>query len=70
MGVKSEEDFNLLDCHKGGLVTQYHSKVRDVLGNLIALGYRVVVCEPVVCEAHADSPTIIVNWGIRRVCSS
>ena len=44
-------DFSLthaLDCHKGGLVTQHHIEVRDVLGDLAALGYREVVCEPIV----------------------
>ena len=31
------EDFSLthaLDCRKGGLVTQHHNEIRDVLGDL------------------------------------
>ena len=34
-------DFSLthaLDCHKDGVVTQCHNEVRDVLGDLAALG--------------------------------
>ena len=45
------EDFSLthaLDCHKGDLVTQHHNKIRDALGDLAALGYREVVCKPLV----------------------
>ena len=33
-------DFSLthaLDCHKGGLVTRCHNKVREALGDLAAL---------------------------------
>ena len=32
-----------LDCHKVGLVTQCHDRVRDILDDLAALGYREVV---------------------------
>ena len=38
---------NALDCCKGGLVTQLHNEVQDALGDLAALGYREVVCEPI-----------------------
>ena len=48
------EDFILtyaLDCCKGSLVTQRHNKIRDALGDLAALGYREVVCEPLMSGA-------------------
>ena len=48
--------FNLshaLDCRKGGLVTQRHNKVQNALGDLAALAYKDVICEPVVCEGNA-----------------
>ena len=33
-----------LDCCKDNLITQHHNEIRDVLGNLAALGYQEVVC--------------------------
>jgi len=64
------EDFSLthaLDCHKGGLVTQHHNEVRDVLGDLAALGYSEVVHEPVVCDGNEVSPALIADLGVRGV---
>jgi len=51
------EDFSLthvLDCRKGGLVTQRHNEVRDALGDLAALGYSEVVREPIVCDENGS----------------
>ena len=50
-----------LDCHKGGLVTQRHSEIREDLGDFAALGYREVVHEPIVYEGCADSPALIAD---------
>ena len=65
-------DFSLthaLDCRKGGLVTQRHNDVRDALGDLAALGYREVVCEPTVCDGDNESPALIAaDLGVRGVC--
>ena len=44
-----------LDCCKGGLITQSHNEIRDVLGDLAALSYREVVHGPVVCDGIGDS---------------
>ena len=63
-------DFSLthtLDCRKGGLVTQRHNEVRDALGDLAALGYREVVCEPIVCNRDNDFPALIADLGVRGV---
>ena len=63
-------DFSLthaLECRKGGLVTQRHNEVRDALGDLAALGYREVVCEPIVCDGDIDSPALIADLGVRGV---
>ena len=45
-----------LDCHKWGLVTQCHNEVRDALGDLAALAYKDVICEPIVCEGSDTAP--------------
>ena len=55
-----------LDCHMGGLVTQCHNEVRDALGDLAALAYRDVICEPIVREVD-DAPALIADLGIRGV---
>jgi len=64
------EDFGLthaFDCHKGGLVTQCHNEVRDALGDLAALGYSEIVCEPVVCNGNEVSPALFADLGVRGV---
>ena len=64
------EDFGLthaLDCRKGGLVTQRHSKIRDALGDLATLGYREVVWEPLVSDGDDSSPALIADLGVRGV---
>ena len=56
-------DFSLiraLDCRKGGLVTQRH-KVRNVLGDLAALGYRKVVREPIMSDRTEDFPALLAG---------
>ena len=68
--MKCGGDFSLthaLDCHKDGLVTQRHNEVRDALGDLAALGYREVVCEPIVCDGDNNSPALIADLGVRGV---
>ena len=52
---------HVLDCHKGGLVTQCHNEIRE---DLAALGYREVVREPIVRKGHAD---LIADLGVRGV---
>lgn len=56
-----------LDCHKGGLVTQHHNDSRDALGDFAALGYREVICEPLVCNGDESSLTLIADLGVRGV---
>ena len=54
-------DFSLthaLDCRKGGLVIQHHNEVRNVLGDLAALRYREVVCEPVLRVIELRTPQL------------
>ena len=46
-----------LDCKKGGLVTQCHNEVRDVIGDLASVG---VVKEPVVQEANDAEGVILM----------
>ena len=65
-------DFSLtrsLDCHKGGLVTQHHNEVRDVLGDLAALGYREVAREPIaiVCNWDGNTPALLADLGVRGI---
>ena len=49
------------------MVTQRHNEIREALGDLTALGYREVVCEPIVHEGHADSLALIADLGVRGV---
>ena len=55
-----------LDCKKGGLVTQRHNEVRDVIGDLASVE---VVKEPVVQEANDTEgvPSLIADLSIRGV---
>jgi len=52
-----------LDCCRGGLVTQHLNGIRDALGDLAALGYREVVCEPV--GVMGMNYALIANLGIQ-----
>ena len=40
-----------LDSRKCGPVSQHHNKVRDALGDLVTLVYRVGICEPILQES-------------------
>ena len=57
----------ILDCCKGGLVTQCHNEVRNALDDLAALAYREVICEPFVQEGGNGVPALIADPGIRGV---
>ena len=52
-----------LDCKKGGLVTQRHNEIRDALGDLLAMGFKEVLREPIVKEADdlTESPALIAD---------
>ena len=58
-----------LDCKKGGLVTQRHNEVRDVIGDLASHVYKEVVKEPIVQEANDAEgvPSLIADLNIRGV---
>ena len=60
-----------LDFKKGGLVTQRHNEIRDVIGDLASFlhVFKEVVKEPVVQEANdAESvPSLIADLSIRGV---
>ena len=58
-----------LDCCKGGLVTQHHNEMRNALGDLAALAYQVVICEPIciVQEGGDDVHALITALGIRGI---
>ena len=55
-----------LDCKKGGLVTQRHNEVRDVIGDLASVVYKEVVKVPVVQEANDAEgvPSLIAIRGV------
>ena len=58
---------HVLDCRKGGLITQHHNEVRDALDDLVTLAYRDVIREPIVQEGGDYVPALIVDLGIRIV---
>ena len=52
----------IIGC-KGRLVTQRHNEVGDALGDLAALAYNHVICEPIVCEGSDTVPALIADLG-------
>lgn len=48
-------------------ITQCHNEVRDALGDLVTLGCREVVREPVVCNENDVSPGLVAVLGVRVV---
>ena len=58
-----------LDCKKGGLVIQRQNEIRDALEDLVAMGFKEVVREPIVKEADdtVDSPALIADLSARGV---
>ena len=57
-----------LDCEKGGLVTQRHNEVRDVIGDLASAVFKEVVKEPV--NEAEGVPSLIADLSIRGVYGS
>ena len=55
-----------LSCRKGGLVTQRHNEVCDAFGDLAALAWSQVTCEPIVREACTSSKTrvLVGSWFV------
>ena len=55
-----------LSCRKGGLVTQRHNEVCDAFGDLAALAWSQVTCEPIVREACTLSKTrvLVSSWCV------
>ena len=56
-----------LDCKKGGLVTQRHNEVRDLLYDLSALVWNQTIKEPIVWEADSAHETLIGDISARGV---
>ena len=60
-------DFSLshaMGCRPG---YQCHNKVSNALGDLAALAYRDVICEPIVQEGDNAVSALITDLGIRGV---
>ena len=45
---------HFLICRKGGLIIQHHNEIRDAIGDLAALVWGPVRCEPIVKDAQDD----------------
>uniref|UniRef100_A0A1X7TP27 Uncharacterized protein n=1 Tax=Amphimedon queenslandica TaxID=400682 RepID=A0A1X7TP27_AMPQE len=56
-----------LDCKKGGLVTQRHNEVRDLLYDLSALVWHQTIKEPVIQEASSARAALIGDISARGV---
>ena len=57
-----------LDCRKGGLVTQRHNEVRDVICDLASMVWGQVIREPVVCDStDSSNSALVADIGIQRV---
>ena len=46
------------------MVTQRHNEVKDALGDQVALGYKEVVWESVICDGNDVSSTLIADLGV------
>ena len=59
-GSPSSLDYFLI-CKKGGLITQCHNKIQNAIGDLVALVWGSVKCEPVVKGiSHEDSGEVLI----------
>ena len=56
-----------LSCKKGGLVTQRHNEIRDVVGDMASLAWTGVVKEPEVRPATDSSPGLKADLLVRGV---
>ena len=57
-----------LDCRKGGLVTQRHNEVRDVICDLASMVWGQVIREPVVRDSiDSSNSALVADIGIRGV---
>ena len=54
-------------CKKGGLVTQRHNEIRDVVGDMASLAWTGVVKEPEVRPATDSSPGLKADLLVRGV---
>ena len=55
-----------LDCQKGGLITQFHNEVRNVLGNFAAMVHSEVLKELVMKEMDGMNHThaLVADLGV------
>ena len=62
---------HVLDCKKGGLVTQRH-KVRGALGDIAAMPFKEVTREPVVREADKARgiSALVADLGVRGMAAT
>ena len=56
-----------LSCKKGGLVTQRHNEIRDVIGDMASLAWTGVVKEPEVRPGTESSPGLKADLLVRGV---
>ncbi len=56
-----------LTCKKGGLVTQRHNEIRDVVADLSRLAWTSVTREPVIKQAEGNEPGLKADLLIRGV---
>ena len=64
------EDFHVqhaLICKKGGLITQRHNEIRDLLGDLSCLAWTYTQKEPVIREHSENQKALRADLLIRGV---
>jgi len=56
-----------LDCKKGGLITQRHNEVRDLLHDLSTIVWHQVIKEPIIQESSPNQEALIGDLSARGV---
>ena len=56
-----------LICKKGGLIIQRHNELRDAIGDLAALVWRHVHCEPIIKDCSNEHHALVADLGIHGV---
>ena len=65
-GTPSSLDHFLI-CKKGGLIVQMDNEIRDAFGDLDALLWNQVKCEPMVANDCTDGETLVADLSVHGV---
>ena len=65
-GCDAPTDVNhALSCRKGGLIIRKHNEVHDALGDVMKMGYRNVLREPIVRDGDVFTEGLVADLAVR-----